>query len=61
MVRKQIGPVADFKRAVVVGRLPNTRSEKVLNRYSWNYTRRRNSGTSHRLSYSERASAAVQW
>ncbi len=30
MVREQIGPVADFKRAVVVDRLPKTRSGKVL-------------------------------
>jgi propionyl-CoA synthetase len=30
MVRQQIGPVADFKRAVVVERLPKTRSGKVL-------------------------------
>ena len=30
MVRKQIGPVAAFKNAVVVDRLPKTRSGKVL-------------------------------
>ena len=30
LVRDQIGPVADFKRAVVVDRLPKTRSGKVL-------------------------------
>src|SRR4029077_12734853 len=30
LVRDQIGPVADFKRAVVVERLPKTRSGKVL-------------------------------
>lgn len=30
MVREQIGPIADFKRAVVVERLPKTRSGKVL-------------------------------
>jgi propionyl-CoA synthetase len=30
MVREQIGPVADFKRAVIVERLPKTRSGKVL-------------------------------
>ncbi len=30
MVRDQIGPVADFKRAVVVDRLPKTRSGKIL-------------------------------
>jgi propionyl-CoA synthetase len=30
MVRERIGPVADFKRAVVVERLPKTRSGKVL-------------------------------
>jgi propionyl-CoA synthetase len=30
MVREQIGPVADFKHAVVVERLPKTRSGKVL-------------------------------
>jgi len=30
MVREQIGPVADFKRAVVVNRLPKTRSGKIL-------------------------------
>ena len=29
-VRDQIGPVADFKRAVVVQRLPKTRSGKIL-------------------------------
>jgi hypothetical protein len=29
-VRDQIGPVADFKRAVIVERLPKTRSGKVL-------------------------------
>ncbi|MBV8077536.1 MAG: propionyl-CoA synthetase [Planctomycetaceae bacterium] len=30
MIRDQIGPVADFKRAVVVERLPKTRSGKIL-------------------------------
>ncbi len=30
LMRNQIGPVADFKRAVVVDRLPKTRSGKVL-------------------------------
>jgi propionyl-CoA synthetase len=30
LVRQQIGPVADFKRAVVVDRLPKTRSGKIL-------------------------------
>ncbi len=30
LVRDQIGPVADFKRAVVVERLPKTRSGKIL-------------------------------
>jgi propionyl-CoA synthetase len=30
MVRDRIGPVADFKRAVVVQRLPKTRSGKIL-------------------------------
>ncbi|MDQ2102338.1 propionyl-CoA synthetase [Azospirillum isscasi] len=30
LVREQIGPVADFKRAVVVDRLPKTRSGKIL-------------------------------
>jgi propionyl-CoA synthetase len=30
LVRRQIGPVASFKRAKVVGRLPKTRSGKVL-------------------------------
>ena len=30
MVRKDIGAVAAFKKAVVVGRLPKTRSGKVL-------------------------------
>ncbi|MCK5166114.1 MAG: propionyl-CoA synthetase, partial [Rhodospirillaceae bacterium] len=30
MVRKQIGPVAAFKTATVVGRLPKTRSGKIL-------------------------------
>lgn len=29
-VREQIGPVAAFKRAVVVERLPKTRSGKIL-------------------------------
>ena len=32
MVREQIGPVADFKRAVVVERLPKTRSGKIMRR-----------------------------
>ena len=30
MVRDQIGPVAFFKQALVVGRLPKTRSGKIL-------------------------------
>jgi propionyl-CoA synthetase len=30
MVRERIGPVADFKRALVVDRLPKTRSGKIL-------------------------------
>ncbi|OZA02519.1 MAG: propionyl-CoA synthetase, partial [Rhodobacterales bacterium 17-64-5] len=30
LVRDQIGPVADFKRAVVIERLPKTRSGKIL-------------------------------
>ena len=30
MVREEIGPVAAFKKAVVVERLPKTRSGKVL-------------------------------
>ena len=30
LVRDKIGPVADFKRAVVVDRLPKTRSGKIL-------------------------------
>ncbi|CAO3401108.1 propionyl-CoA synthetase [Azospirillum palustre] len=30
LVREQIGPVADFKRALVVDRLPKTRSGKIL-------------------------------
>ena len=30
LMRAQIGPVADFKRAVVVDRLPKTRSGKIL-------------------------------
>ena len=30
MVRDQIGPVAAFKKAVVVARLPKTRSGKIL-------------------------------
>ncbi|MFS8979796.1 propionyl-CoA synthetase [Cupriavidus necator] len=30
LVRERIGPVADFKRAVVVNRLPKTRSGKIL-------------------------------
>lgn len=32
MIRKTIGPVAAFKRAVVVARLPKTRSGKILRR-----------------------------
>lgn len=30
MVRKEIGPIACFQRAVIVGRLPKTRSGKIL-------------------------------
>ena len=30
LVREQIGPVADFKRALIVDRLPKTRSGKIL-------------------------------
>jgi len=30
MVRKQVGPVASFKRAVITNRLPKTRSGKIL-------------------------------
>jgi propionyl-CoA synthetase len=30
LMREKIGPVADFKRAVVVDRLPKTRSGKIL-------------------------------
>lgn len=30
MVRKTVGPVASFKRAVIAGRLPKTRSGKIL-------------------------------
>jgi propionyl-CoA synthetase len=30
LVRDRIGPVADFKKAVVVNRLPKTRSGKIL-------------------------------
>ena len=30
LMRTKIGPVADFKRAVVVDRLPKTRSGKIL-------------------------------
>jgi propionyl-CoA synthetase len=30
MVRERIGPVADFKKATVVKRLPKTRSGKIL-------------------------------
>jgi propionyl-CoA synthetase len=30
MVRDRIGPVADFKKVVVVKRLPKTRSGKIL-------------------------------
>jgi propionyl-CoA synthetase len=30
LMRDRIGPVADFKRAVVVDRLPKTRSGKIL-------------------------------
>jgi propionyl-CoA synthetase len=29
-VREKVGPVAVFKKAVVVGRLPKTRSGKIL-------------------------------
>ena len=29
-MREQIGPVADFKRALIVDRLPKTRSGKIL-------------------------------
>ena len=29
-MREKIGPVADFKRAIVVDRLPKTRSGKIL-------------------------------
>jgi len=32
MVRKEIGPVACFNRAIVVQRLPKTRSGKILRR-----------------------------
>ena len=30
MVRDEIGPVASFRQAIVVGRLPKTRSGKIL-------------------------------
>ncbi|MEY4982859.1 MAG: propionyl-CoA synthetase, partial [Pseudomonadota bacterium] len=30
LMREKIGPVADFKRAIVVDRLPKTRSGKIL-------------------------------
>jgi propionyl-CoA synthetase len=30
MVREQLGPIASFKKAVVVDRLPKTRSGKIL-------------------------------
>ena len=30
LVREKIGPVADFKRALVIERLPKTRSGKIL-------------------------------
>ena len=30
MVRERIGPVAAFKKSIVVGRLPKTRSGKIL-------------------------------
>ena len=30
LMRERIGPVADFKRAIVVDRLPKTRSGKIL-------------------------------
>ncbi|MCB1644744.1 MAG: propionyl-CoA synthetase [Pseudomonadales bacterium] len=30
MVRKEIGPIANFKRAIIVNRLPKTRSGKIL-------------------------------
>jgi propionyl-CoA synthetase len=30
LMREKIGPVADFKRAVVIDRLPKTRSGKIL-------------------------------
>jgi propionyl-CoA synthetase len=32
MVRERIGPVADFKKAVVIAKLPKTRSGKILRR-----------------------------
>jgi propionyl-CoA synthetase len=32
IVRDEVGPVANFKQAAVVGRLPKTRSGKVLRR-----------------------------
>mgnify|MGYP002062784868 CR=1 FL=1 len=32
MVREKVGPVAVFKKAVVVGRLPKTRSGKIMRR-----------------------------
>ena len=32
MVRTQIGPVASFKAAVIVERLPKTRSGKIMRR-----------------------------
>lgn len=30
MVRKEVGPVASFKRSVIAKRLPKTRSDKIL-------------------------------
>jgi propionyl-CoA synthetase len=30
MVRDQVGPIAVFKKAAIIGRLPKTRSGKVL-------------------------------
>ncbi len=39
MVREEIGPVAAFKKAVVVERLPKTRSGKVLTWYNEKHSR----------------------
>ncbi len=44
-VREQIGPVASFKIAAVVDRLPKTRSGKILR----NYTKKIADGSEYRM------------